>query len=77
MEEQAPYGRHKHHRLIGQKTESSFYKGLTQIRSIGITTQNNLILDEDRKGVAVDAQNQAILEAALEKMIRITDMYFT
>lgn len=76
MEEQAPYGR-KNNGLIGKKTTSSFYKGLAHIRSIGITTQNNLILDEDRKGVAVDAQNQALLEASLEKMIRITDMYFT
>lgn len=73
MEEQAPYGRKNG---LAGKTASSFYKGLAKIRSIGTMTQQNLILDEDRKAVATDPQNQALLETALEQMIRVTDVYF-
>jgi len=75
MEEQAPYGRKTG--MTSRPSAQELAQAVTRIREIGVTTRQNLIIDEDRTGVAIDAQNQALLETAVEQMVKITDLYFT
>jgi len=74
MEDQAPY---KNRRLNTRPSGQQLEQSITRIREIAVSTREKLILDENRKAVAIDAQNQVLLEAALDKTLKVTDLYFT
>ena len=75
MEEQAPYGDHR--RLKKRPSGQELEQALTRIREIQQVTKESLIISDDRKNIAVDPQNQVLLETCLESTMKITDLYFT
>jgi hypothetical protein len=58
-------------------SQNELIQAITRIREIGDATRSNLILDDERKTIALDPKNQAMLESCLTNMMRITDLYFS
>jgi hypothetical protein len=72
MEDQTSYNG----RRVSKPRQEELIQAISRIREIGEVTRQCLILDEDRKGIANDPKNQALLEQCLQSMMRITDLYF-
>jgi hypothetical protein len=74
MEEQAPYGnqRRLNKRPSGQQLEQT----IRRIREFADATRQQLILDDNRKAIAVDEKNQAMLQGFLDKTLGLTDTFF-
>lgn len=73
MEEQASYN----NRRVKRPKSEELIQAITRLREIAEVTKQSLILDENRTGIAIDSQNQALLENYLTNSLRITDLYFT
>ena len=71
MEEQASYN----NRRVTKPKAAELDQAISRIREVAETTKSSLILDESRTGVAIDPQNQALLQNCLENTLRITDLY--